>query len=194
MDEIKCILFYSKYSPSSKRIMNIISDSELNLASVCIDNSNIRKRIYLSKDISMKAVPCILKIFPDGGVEKFEGSSAFNWVEEVITLITPPQQPVLQQPIPEQPIPEQPIPEQPIPEQPISQHPPELNTESMHTLVEDLDTDEENNNDFSQYQATDSVVSSGINKKVNIMEMAMAMKESRESREPRDPRDKKILN
>ena len=177
MDEINCVLFYSKYSPACKRIMNIISDTELTLINVCVDSSDIREKLSQSNEVDIQVVPSILKIYTDGGIEKFEGSSAFKWVEEVISLITPPIQSQPMQPQPVQPQPVQPQPEQPQPEQP---QPVQLNSGS--TLISDLitaDDETEKEEDFSQYHANTSKVT-GI-KSGNVMEMAMAMKDSRDS-------------
>jgi hypothetical protein len=90
MNQQYSVLFYSQYSPNCKRILSLIESSSidfsslLNLSNVCIDNVQIRNRILKSKNIKINSVPCILTIYPDGGVEKYEGSHTFNWVEEII--------------------------------------------------------------------------------------------------------------
>ena len=49
------VLLYSKYSPLSKKILDIIQSSPVNLEQVvslqtlCIDNEKVRKRIYQNK-------------------------------------------------------------------------------------------------------------------------------------------------
>ena len=43
----------------------------------------------LSNNIDIKFVPCILVVYPDGGVEKYEGSAAFRWVESVVRQYAP---------------------------------------------------------------------------------------------------------
>ena len=84
-------LFYSQYSTSSKKILTMITEyqaefSQLGLTAICIDNVNIRKKIVQSKKIEIKIVPCILLIRPEGIVEKFDGTTAFNWVENCIEM------------------------------------------------------------------------------------------------------------
>jgi hypothetical protein len=90
MNQQYSVLFYSQYSSNCKRILNLIQNSDvdfasvLNLTNVCIDNIQIRDRILKSKNIKINTVPCILTVYPDGGVEKYEGSHTFNLVEEII--------------------------------------------------------------------------------------------------------------
>ena len=93
------VLLYSKYSSLSKSLMNIIQTSgidftnQFSLQTLCIDNEKIRKRILKNKKIQVTSVPCILVIFPDGGVEKYDGNHAFEWVEDILKKIAPPPPP-----------------------------------------------------------------------------------------------------
>lgn len=93
------VLLYSKYSPLSKKILDIIQSSPVNLEQIvsfqtlCIDNEKVRNRIYQSKQIEISTVPCILVIFPDGGIEKYDGVSVFQWIEEILQKYTPPPPP-----------------------------------------------------------------------------------------------------
>ena len=90
MEKPQTIILYSKYSQHSKRLLdslksiNIDWEKVINLQLLCIDNENIRKRILNSKDIQIKTVPCILIIYSDGVVEKFDGPNSFEWVENII--------------------------------------------------------------------------------------------------------------
>lgn len=97
------ILLYSKYSTQSKKILDLMTSSNINFTStvnlrnLCIDSKVVRDRIKNSK-INIKYVPCILTIYSNGFVEKYDGMNAFNWVEEVIKQLTPPPPPpVIQQ-------------------------------------------------------------------------------------------------
>ena len=94
-----CILLYSKYSARSKQLMDYINKSGVDLTNViklqslCVDNKEVRTRITKNTQIGISSVPCILLIYQDGGIEKYEGISVFNWCEEVIKqFIKPPQQ------------------------------------------------------------------------------------------------------
>lgn len=85
----RIIILYSKYSNNCKKLMDIVRNTIINfenteLSNICIDNKDIRKKILKSKTLLVKAVPCILILYPDGGVEKYEGGTAFRWVEEII--------------------------------------------------------------------------------------------------------------
>ena len=121
------ILLYSKYSPASKKIMKIIDDSTVDftkytkIASVCIDNEDIRQQIINSK-IDILYVPCILIVYEDGGIEKYEGEDAFKWVEDIIQKYSP-VQPQQQMQLPPQEMPMQP-PQQQMPMQPPQQQMP----------------------------------------------------------------------
>ena len=99
-------LLYSKYSSMSKQLLNKINESGIDVYSllsiqlVCIDNDNIRTRILQNKDIEIKSVPCLLIVYPDGGVEKYEVPHIFEWFEHVIKRYTPPPPPEPQTPPP----------------------------------------------------------------------------------------------
>ena len=53
-----------------------------------------------AENFDVSTVPCILIIFPDGGVEKYEGPHAFRWVEEMASRFAPPPPPVQRRPPP----------------------------------------------------------------------------------------------
>ena len=146
------VLLYSKYSEFSKNLIKQIENSSFdfvnkkNLSTVCIDNDEIRSRILASNNMDIKNVPCILIIYEDGVVEKYEGDDAFKWVEDSIlknqeqSPITQPmgqqlmgqqqmgqqqmgQQPMVQQQMLQQQMLQQPIAQQPIAQQPMVQQP-----------------------------------------------------------------------
>jgi hypothetical protein len=99
-----CVLLYSKYSQYSKRFTEMLNQASVDftaicgLNSLCIDNDKIRNQITKSAKIEITVVPCILIVFPDGGVEKYEGANAFKWADEIISKHAPPQPPQ-QQPL-----------------------------------------------------------------------------------------------
>lgn len=81
------ILFYSKYSSSCKRLMTIIDNSDglfNEIKKVCIDSQIIRNKLINSDNIKIEELPCILNIHEEGIVEKYDGPSAFNLIEETI--------------------------------------------------------------------------------------------------------------
>lgn len=108
------ILVYSKYSNNSKRLIDLIQNSNVDfsgLKSLCVDNDKIRKRIKQNPHLDVTTVPCILNIYANGTVEKFEGAYAFSWVEKIIALNAPKVQEQYVAPIPQQQIPQQQIPQ-----------------------------------------------------------------------------------
>jgi hypothetical protein len=89
-----CVLLYSKYSSTSKKLTEYIKLSQIDFTSsiglqtLCVDNEEIRKKIIRNTSISITCVPCLLLIYKDGGVEKYEGSNLFNWFEDVVKQFT----------------------------------------------------------------------------------------------------------
>jgi len=87
MEDPKVILLFSKYSSNSKKLLDLFKNINLrllNIQTICIDNADIRKRIKNSKTIEIKTVPCILVLYSDGGVEKFDGDNVFQFSENII--------------------------------------------------------------------------------------------------------------
>jgi hypothetical protein len=74
--------------------------AKLSLQTLCIDNEGIRNRILKNQQIQVTTVPCLLLIFPDGGIEKYDGAHVFEWVEGIIRQHAPPP---LQPPRPQEP-------------------------------------------------------------------------------------------
>jgi hypothetical protein len=68
-----------------------ILDTHIQL--LCIDNESIRQRIKQNNQIDISSVPCILSIFSNGKVEKYDGSYAFSWIETLILRLKPPPPP-----------------------------------------------------------------------------------------------------
>lgn len=125
------VLLNSRYSLPCQNFLNTLVQSGidyknlLKFVQVNIDNEQIRKQILNSNNIDIKSVPCILLIYTDGSVEKYEGSDAFRWLDEIISNNTihniqiPQQVQISSQPIQPQPQPQpQPSQIQNVPEQP----------------------------------------------------------------------------
>jgi hypothetical protein len=99
------ILLSSKYSSACKSFDDFIKRypaflADSNLQNVNIDNESIRKRILSSTSVKIEEVPCILVIYPDGGVEKYEKDYAFRWAEDIISKLYPVQEPIpIQSPV-----------------------------------------------------------------------------------------------
>ena len=92
--DIKFTAFlYSKFSQNSKNFTQLLEHippdfkANIKLNTLCIDNENVRKTVLSSKQFDIKNVPCVLVTYNDGRVEKFEGSDAFKWADDVIVKI-----------------------------------------------------------------------------------------------------------
>jgi hypothetical protein len=54
---------------------------------ICVDNKIIRNRIINSKKIKITLVPCVMILKSDGLLLTYDGSNAFDWLQEVISLL-----------------------------------------------------------------------------------------------------------
>jgi hypothetical protein len=97
MDPLYSVIIYSKYSPNSKKLFDMIEQSGVDITNkiqlLCIDNNKVRQRIKNNKQIEVTSVPCILSVFSNGGVEKYDSSHAFAWIENFIQRFAPPPPP-----------------------------------------------------------------------------------------------------
>jgi hypothetical protein len=90
---------YSKYSPNCQAFFEMIQQQQFDFSAtaglnmLCIDNMLIRKKIIKSTKINIDVVPCILLLFADGGVEKYDGPNAFQWAQQLISQHQQPPQP-----------------------------------------------------------------------------------------------------
>jgi len=92
----------------SNKLMSALSSCPVDLSTtvgirpVCIDNEDIRRQILKDNKIEINSVPCVLIAYNTGSVEKYEGSNAFQWIEETVSkyMPKPTPQPQLQQKIP----------------------------------------------------------------------------------------------
>jgi hypothetical protein len=84
----KYLLFYSKYSINSLKIIEEIDKYEYFrlITKVCIDNKKIREQIEKTeKKLRIEGVPSLVIIEDNGTVEQYNGENAFNWIRDVIT-------------------------------------------------------------------------------------------------------------
>lgn len=86
-------VLYSKFSQISQNFINMLSKlpddlkSNLNFNILSVDNPKIRKTILQDKNLNIKNIPCLLIIYNDGRIEKYEGTDSFRWIEEILTKI-----------------------------------------------------------------------------------------------------------
>ena len=81
------ICLYSKFSSNSKNFVESAGNLPINF--ICIDNKDIRNRIISDSKLTISFVPCILCLFSDGRLEKYEGSDAFSWLEDIKKEVQP---------------------------------------------------------------------------------------------------------
>jgi hypothetical protein len=84
------ILLYSKYSNSSKQLLDLLTSKNLiellNITLLCIDNEIYRKRILLSP-LEISNVPCLLLIHNGVKVDKYEAFELIDWINYQLTLL-----------------------------------------------------------------------------------------------------------
>lgn len=82
------VLVYSNYSPRCKDFFTMMQQSRLDFSFVnmlCADNETTRKRIKSNTKLQIYVVPCLLQMYPNGTIEKFDGNSAFAWLQNLIS-------------------------------------------------------------------------------------------------------------
>ena len=90
------ILFHSNFSQNCIKFRGMLEQLNLKCQYVSIDNKHIRNIITQSENINIQYVPCILIINFNGVVEKYEATDAFIWIQNMIQMISPQQQPLSQ--------------------------------------------------------------------------------------------------
>lgn len=179
------ICLYSKFSNSSKEFVESSSDLPINF--VCIDNKEVRNRVISDPKLQITFVPCILSVFADGRLEKFEGVDAFKWLENIKSNTKqspeqPPAQPPAQPPVqsPAQQVTEPPA--QPPAQQVTDPSATEKNNEfsqhdfhsqqmrNKHSKISDLEFEEEVDDESSQVS---SGMKSSLSDKENLMTKSM---------------------
>lgn len=84
------IYLYSKYSAYCTSFNELISNSGIDyIIPVCIDNKDVRIKILSNNTLAINLVPCILFVYPNGSIEKYEGDSAFLWINDLISKSQP---------------------------------------------------------------------------------------------------------
>jgi hypothetical protein len=79
------IVLYSKYSPQCKSILQVYKESMDWIKLVCIDNKTVRSRLLQSTRIKIRTVPCVLMMYPNNKIEKFEGAGVCEYILEQIS-------------------------------------------------------------------------------------------------------------
>jgi hypothetical protein len=77
------------YSNHCKQFLDLWNqyNSLIPLNLICVDNKIIRNRIINSKKIKITLVPCVMILKSDGLLLTYDGSNAFDWLQEVISIL-----------------------------------------------------------------------------------------------------------
>lgn len=93
MEPQHSVLLYSKYSQTCNKLFEITSSSGIDfskiLSLVSIDSEDVRKRIKNDKRFGIQTVPCLLLLYTNGTVEKYEGHDVFLWTTNIISRLNP---------------------------------------------------------------------------------------------------------
>jgi hypothetical protein len=83
MEPDKLILLYSKYSPQCKIILDMLSVNPLAYINLlCVDNASIRQSI--TSKIDVKTLPCVLFVYANKNIEKYDGPNIVEWITQEI--------------------------------------------------------------------------------------------------------------
>jgi len=81
--ETVAVCLYSKYSQRCKEFLDDLQP-QLGVQMLCIDNEEVRHAILKDNHgYHIKTVPCVFLFYPNGRLEKYEGSDAFTWLRKV---------------------------------------------------------------------------------------------------------------
>lgn len=80
MDVENVVLFYSMHDSDSRKLMNLISENELDLpVKICVDSIKVRDRLVTDPHFRITHVPTILITYLNGSFAKFEEKDAIDW-------------------------------------------------------------------------------------------------------------------
>ena len=199
--ETVAVCLYSKYSQRCKEFLDDLHPS-MGVQMLCIDNETVRKSILQDQHgYNIKTVPCVFLFYPNGRLEKYEGSDAFTWLRKMLeilesqrkpqqtTMIAPQAQPqpfVQQAPQQQAPPPQQTtLIQPPTPEQLQRLQETEEAFEIMDVEENGLPPQPPNNNpediinrEMELRRASDQIIT---RKQENIKELAQMMQRQRES-------------
>jgi hypothetical protein len=92
MDRKKCVLFYSKASPESSKLINYISQLPIDLPTIlgmsiiCIDNDEFKSVLRYNNILH---VPTVVIHYYDDSKQKLQNSSIYTWINNIINELQP---------------------------------------------------------------------------------------------------------
>lgn len=178
--ETVAVCLYSKYS---QRCREFLENAAGGVHTLCVDHPDVRQAIAEdSHGYNIKTVPCVFLFYPDGRLEKYEGSDAFTWLRKVREVLEQQQQ---QPPPPPQTTPLQPFHEpQPQLQEQLLRQVDVQPQEQEHETVLDTDTGRPQNaediinQEMELRRASEQIIT---RKQDNIKELAQMMQRQRES-------------
>lgn len=197
--ETVAVCLYSKYSQRCKEFLDDLDLMERMVHMLCIDNEEVRQAIVKdSHGYHIRTVPCVFVFYPNGRLEKYEGSDAFTWlrkIKDVLRSNAPPpiqQTPIQAQPLVQQtPIQAQPPVQPPPPPPPVQQpSPQEFEPLDITPIGEDgipntqpqqlqqQNAEDIINKEMEMRRASDQIIT---RKQDNIKELAQMMQRQREN-------------
>lgn len=200
--ETVAVCLYSKYSQRCKEFLDDLHPS-MDVQMLCVDNETVRKSILQDQHgYNIKTVPCVFLFYPNGRLEKYEGSDAFTWLRKMLEILEsqrqPPQQTFVQPPPQQQQAPPSQTfvqaPPPPPPQQTLIQPPTPEQLQQLQQTEEafEIMNIEENgiqgqppnnpediiNREMELRRASDQIIT---RKQDNIKELAQMMQRQRES-------------
>lgn len=185
--ETVAVCLYSKYSQRCKEFLDDLRPGiDINMLS--IDNDEVRKAIINDNNgYHIKTVPCIFLFYPNGRLEKYEGSDAFTWlrkIKEILENNARPQQTTFIQMPQEQEQVQEPI-QEPEPMRQSIQEPLDITPVGENGIqsVSGSGTQQQNaediiNQEMELRRASDQIIT---RKQDNIKELAQMMQRQREN-------------
>lgn len=92
MDRKHCVLFYSKFSPASKELMETIESLPYDLPRLtgmtlmCVDAVNVRRIV---SQHGLNVVPCLFVQYFDGETQLLTEQLIYDWINEVSQAVSP---------------------------------------------------------------------------------------------------------
>lgn len=84
------IVLFSKYSNACQSLLELYDEHLMStIKFVCIDNASIRKRFMEDPTLQIRQVPCVLFVYPQNKIEKFEGTNVTKWLYDKLKSYLP---------------------------------------------------------------------------------------------------------
>jgi len=171
------ICLYSKYSQRCKEFLDELEE-DIPIKMLCIDHKEVREIVMKDENgYHVRTVPCIFLFYPNGRLEKYEGSDAFVWLRKCKETREPTSSPSIQTSTPLPPV---------IEPGPSAVAVVDANAAERRVEMEDTEktqsVEEIMEKESQMRMASDQIIT---RKQDNIKEIAQMMQRQRESEEER---------